>query len=207
MILVRTFSYSVINTSVIQIEDTVISRDLIDCYFHCNLEQCKGACCIEGEAGAPLERDEFDLLRKILPDVWHDLLPEARAVINRQGVGYKDVENDMVTSIVNGKDCVFTCYDEAGICRCAIEKAYNEGRICFQKPVSCRLYPVRVKRLKYYHAANYNRWEICRSAEIAGKEKQVLLYQFLRAPLISKFGEEWYNALDQCAKKYSSKIT
>ena len=183
----------------VQIEDTIISLDLIECFFCCDLAQCKGACCIEGESGAPLEKEEYDIIRKILPAIWNDLLPEAQEVINRQGVGYKDVENDLVTSIVNGKNCVFTCYNADGICRCAIEKAYNEGRIDFVKPISCRLYPVRVKRNKHFQAVNYNRWEICRAAEEAGKLKNVLLYQFLREPLISKFGEEWYHALDCCA--------
>ena len=189
----------------IQIEDTIISPDLIECYFHCDLTQCKGACCIEGEAGAPLEREELDILRKILPAIWRDLLPEAQAIINKQGVGYRDIENEPVTSIINGKNCVFTCYDSAGVCQCAIEKAYNEGRISFIKPISCHLYPIRVKRYKNYYAVNYSRWKICRAAEISGKQKQLPVYQFLREPLIRKFGEEWYQALDLCAKEYAKK--
>ena len=186
----------------IQIEDTLVSLDLIECYFHCNLAQCKGACCIEGEAGAPLEKGEYDTLRKLLPALWGDLLPEAKAVINKKGIGYKDVENEMVTSIVNGKNCVFTCYTTDGICQCAIEKAYSEGRINFIKPISCRLYPVRVKRHKYYQAVNYNRWRICHAAELLGEQKKIRLYQFLREPLIHKFGKEWYHALELCAKEF-----
>jgi len=189
----------------IQIEDTLISRDLVESFFYCDLSQCKGACCIEGEAGAPLEKEEYDILRAILPDIWDDLLPEAQAVINRQGIAYIDIENEMVTSIVNGKNCVFTCYDAEGNCRCAIEKAFGEGRINFRKPISCHLYPVRVKRQKYYHAVNYSRWKICHVAEATGKQKQVRLYQYLRDPLIRKFGEEWYHALDCCAKEYLNK--
>ena len=189
----------------VQIEDTLISRDLIECYFYCDLAQCKGACCIEGESGAPLEKEEYALLRKLLPVVWGDLLPEAQAIINRQGVGYVDIENEMVTSIVNGKNCVFTCYDTDGVCRCAIEKAFIEGRTDFRKPISCHLYPVRVKRLKHYQSVNYDRWKICRAAEVLGEQKQVRLYQHLRDPLIHKFGEEWYHALDRCAKEYFKK--
>ena len=189
----------------IQISDTLISLDLVECYFCCDPTQCKGACCIEGEAGAPLEKDEFDKLRTILPAVWDDLTPEAQAVINRQGVGYIDPESDLVTSIVNGKDCVFACYADDGICKCAIEKAYHEGRIDFIKPISCRLYPVRVKHYKDYQAVNYHRWKICRSAEKAGEQKRLILYQFLREPLIGKFGEEWYHALDCCVKEYLKK--
>jgi len=184
----------------IQIEDTLISNDLIDCYFYCDLSKCKGICCVEGESGAPLEREELQILKNILPVIWHDLSPEAQFVINKQGVGYRDRENDLVTSIVNGKNCVFTCYDAGGFCKCAIEKANDEGRISFVKPISCRLYPVRVKQFKYYRAVNYYRWDICRSAEISGKQKQIRLYQFLRKPLIERFGEEWYQALDMHAK-------
>ena len=189
----------------IQIEDTLISRDLVESFFYCDLSQCKGACCIEGEAGAPLEEEEYEILCKLLPSIWNDLLPEAQVVINRQGIGYVDIEKEFVTSIVNGKDCVFTCYDAGGVCRCAIEKAYSEGRINFRKPISCHLYPVRVKRQKYYHAVNYSRWKICRAAEILGEQQQVRLYQYLRDPLIRKFGESWHHALDQCAKAYFKK--
>ena len=189
----------------IEINDTVISLDLIESFFHCDLVHCKGECCIEGDAGAPLEKEEFNILRKILPVVWNDLSPEAQAVINRQGVGYIDISGDIVTSIVNVRTCVFTCYDAVGACRCAIEKAYNEGRIDFLKPVSCHLYPIRVKRYKNYFAVNYHQWKVCRAAEILGKQKSIPLYKFLREPLVRKFGEEWYNALDACALEYAKR--
>jgi hypothetical protein len=163
---------------------------------------CKGECCIEGEAGAPLEKGEFDTLRKILPALWDDLSPEAQEVIRQQGVGYIDRGGETVTSIVNGKDCVFTCYDSNGICKCAIEKAWWEKRIDFRKPVSCHLYPVRVTNYTNYRAVNYHRWKVCRSAEIVGEKEQIPLYRFLREPLIRKFGEKWYEALDLCAREY-----
>ena len=120
----------------IQIDDTLVSLDLIERQFFCDLAKCKGECCIEGDAGAPIEKEEFDILRQILPEVWDDLSPEAQEVINRQGVAYIDADSDMVTSIVDGKDCVFTYYDADGTCKCAIEKAYREGRIGFMKPIS-----------------------------------------------------------------------
>jgi hypothetical protein len=189
----------------IRIEDTLISLDLIERFFHCDLTQCKGECCVEGEAGAPLEKEEFDTLHEILPAVWDDLSPEAQAVINKQGVGYIDRENDIVTSIVNGKNCVFTCYDADGICKCAIEKACYEGRTNFIKPVSCHLYPVRVTKYKDYKAVNYHRWKVCRAAEISGGQKRIPVYRFLREPLIRMFGEEWYDALDTCAKVYAGR--
>lgn len=186
----------------IQIEDTLVSLDLIERFFCCDPAQCKGECCVEGDAGAPLEKEEFDRLRNLLPVVWDDLSSEAQAVIHRQGVGYIDADNDIVTSIVNGKNCVFTCYDANGVCKCAIEKAYNEGRTDFRKPISCHLYPVRITRYKDYRAVNYHRWKVCRAAELSGEQKRLPLYRFLREPLIRQFGEEWYNALDACAKEY-----
>ena len=185
------------------IEDTLVSIDLVERFFYCDLAQCRGVCCIEGEAGAPLEKEEYELLLKILPVLWNDLLPEAKAVINEQGIGYMDIENDLVTSIVNGKNCVFTCYDAGGICQCAIEKAFHEGRITFRKPISCHLYPIRIKQYNYYQAVNCNRLKICRAAEMRGEQKQVRLYQFLREALIRKFDKSWYHDLDNCAKEYN----
>ena len=124
----------------IQIDDTLVSLDLIEANFICDLAQCKGICCVEGDSGAPLEKSEIAKLEKALPVVWNDLSPEAQAIINKQGVAYIDCEGDIVTSIVNNKDCVFTCYDSDGTCKCAIEKAYREGKLSFYKPVSCHLY-------------------------------------------------------------------
>jgi hypothetical protein len=186
----------------LQIKDTLVSLDLIERFFHCDLFNCKGKCCIEGEAGAPLEKEEFEILRKILPAVWDDLSFEAREVIHKQGVGYIDRTGEIVTSIVNGKDCVFTCYDSNGVCRCAIEKAFCEERIDFLKPVSCHLYPVRVTQYKNYRAVNYHRWKICRSAEIQGEKAQLPLYRFLHQPLIRKLGEKWVDELDVCAREF-----
>ena len=188
-----------------QIEDTLVSLDLIERFFHCDMPNCKGECCIEGDAGAPLEKDEYEILRDILPAVWDDLSPEAREVICRQGVGYIDKSGEVVTSLVNGRDCVFTCYDPNGVCRCAIEKAFREKRIDFIKPVSCHLYPVRVTHHTNFMAVNYHRWRVCRSAEILGEKAQIRLYHFLREPLIRKFGEQWYEMLDLFAHEYSRK--
>jgi hypothetical protein len=186
----------------LRIDDTLVSLDLIERFFQCNLSLCKGQCCIEGDAGAPLEKNEFEILRQILPAVWHDLSPQARNVIDEQGVGYIDKSGEIVTSLVDGKDCVFTCYDSNGICRCVIEKAFREKRIDFLKPVSCHLYPVRVTRYQNFLAVNYNRWKVCRTAELWGEKEQIPVYRFLREPLIRKFGEKWYDTLDLCAREY-----
>lgn len=186
----------------IQIADTLVSLDIVEKSFICDLTQCKGACCIEGDSGAPLETREFPILKKILPEVWADLSPEAQEVIKKQGVAYIDSEGEMVTSLVNGRDCVFTCYDEDGICKCAIEKAYREGRIDFYKPISCHLYPIRVAQYHTFRAVNYNKWKICKAAEILGEKHGVPIYKFLKEPLIRKFGEAWYAELEQVAEEW-----
>ena len=140
----------------VQIDDVIVSLDVFREKFVCNLDACKGECCIEGDAGAPVELEEVEKLEEVLPVIWDELSPEARAVIDKQGVVYTDSEGDLVTSIVNGKDCVFTCYDDKGYCYCAIEKAYREGRCNFYKPVSCHLYPIRVGDYGPYKAVNYH---------------------------------------------------
>ncbi|MCL1942489.1 MAG: DUF3109 family protein [Candidatus Azobacteroides sp.] len=186
----------------LQIDDTLISPDIIEESFLCNLAACKGECCVDGDSGAPVEKNEVAVLKEILPEVWDDLLPEAKEVIKMQGVIYIDADGETVTSIVKGKNCVFTCYDENGICKCAIEKAYKEGRIRFLKPVSCHLYPIRVQKYSGFEAVNYHQWSICKPARIAGKENDVKIYRFLREPLIRKFGEDWYNRLEFAAREF-----
>ncbi|MBQ2524765.1 MAG: DUF3109 family protein, partial [Prevotella sp.] len=126
---------------ILQVGNVLLSPDIITERFCCDYEKCKGACCIEGNAGAPVTLDEIGEIEEVLDDVWHDLSPQAQAVIDRQGVAYTDQEGDLVTSIVNGKDCVFTCYDN-GNCLCALEKACRAGKTSFMKPISCSLYPI-----------------------------------------------------------------
>ena len=180
----------------IQIEDIVVSSDILTEKFICNLEACQGECCIEGDAGAPVEKNEVAELEKVLPVVWDELSPEAQAVIKKQGVVYTDQDGDLVTSIVGNKNCVFTCYDEKGCCYCAIEKAYREGKCNFYKPISCHLYPIRIEN--YGH-----RWDVCKAAVILGKMKGVPVYQFLKEPLIRKFGADWYQMLSDCAEEWT----
>lgn len=186
----------------IQIDDTLVSLDVIEQHFLCDLSHCKGECCVEGDSGAPLEKEEEEELKKALPEVWNDLSPEAQAVIEKQGVAYTDSDGDLVTSIVGNKDCVFTCYDTDGTCKCAIEKAYREGRVSFYKPVSCHLYPIRITKYDTFQAVNYHRWNVCRAAEILGRKENVPVYKFLKEPLIRKFGKEWYEALETCAEEW-----
>ena len=185
----------------IQIDDTIISLDVFKEKFLCNLDACKGECCIEGDAGAPLEESEVEQLKKVLPVIWEDLSPEAQAIIEKQGVCYKDEDGDLVTSIVNGKDCVFTCYNEKGCCYCAIEKAYRDGKVDFYKPVSCHLYPSRVQNYPEFKAVNYHRWDVCKAAVLLGQKENLPVYKFLKEPLIRKFGEEWYTELEIAAEE------
>ena len=189
----------------IQIDDVLVSLDVLDQYFCCDLNACHGECCIEGDAGAPVELDEVAELENVLDVVWDDLSLEARIIINKQGVVYTDSEGDLVTSIVNNKNCVFTCYDEKGCCFCAIEKAYRAGKTNFYKPVSCHLYPIRVKDSGEFKGVNYHRWDVCKAAVLLGKKRDLRVYQFLKEPLIRKFGQPWYDELEDCVRELKEK--
>lgn len=188
------------------IGDVVVSFDVLKEKFCCDLDLCKGVCCIEGDAGAPVDLEEVGKLEEVLPAVWKELSPEARTIIDRQGVAYTDEEGDLVTSIVNGKDCVFTCHDEKGYCYCAIEKAYREGRCDFYKPVSCHLYPIRISDYGPYKAMNYHRWDVCKAAVALGENKDMPVYRFLKEPLIRKFGKEWYDELEVVATELRKQL-
>lgn len=185
----------------IQIDDTIISIDCLKEKFCCDLEACQGACCIEGDAGAPVELDEVAEIENALPAVWPMLSASAQAVIDKQGVVYTDEEGDLVTSIVNGRDCVFTCYDEKGCCYCALEKAYREGKTSFYKPVSCHLYPIRLDKIGDCVALNYNRRNICKMAVLKGQQLNLPVYRFLKEPLIRRFGEAWYKELEAAVEE------
>ena len=186
----------------LQIQNALVSLDVIEKFFVCNLDKCLGECCIEGDAGAPITEQEYAQLKEILPEVYADLLPAARQRIDEAGVAYVDEEGDLVTQIVEGRNCVFTCYGEGGMCMCAIEKAYREGRIDFYKPISCHLYPLRLTDYPSFTAVNYHSWKICKAAEVLGRAKGVRAYQFLKEPLIRRFGKEWYDELVLACEAY-----
>lgn len=190
---------------ILQVGEVLLSPDILTEFFCCDLHACGGQCCIEGEAGAPITMEEIDKLEEVLGEVWDDLSPKARKVINREGVSTIDPEGDLVTTIVNGKDCVFTCYGDLklddgvveGCCLCATEKAYREGRTKWPKPISCYLYPIREKKLSNGTVAlNYHRWKVCQEAVKKGKELKIRVYEFLKDPLIMRFGEDWYSELE-----------
>lgn len=185
---------------ILQVGDVLLSPDIITERFCCDLEACHGICCVEGDAGAPVTLDEIAQIEDAVDTVWNDLSAQAQAVIDKQGVAYPDRDGDLVTSIVGGKDCVFTCYED-GCCLCALEKAWRAGRLTdFCKPISCALYPIREKPFgNGLVGLNYNRWDVCRDAVKKGKELDLPVYKFLKGPLIKRFGEEWYKELEEMA--------
>ena len=189
----------------IQIQQTLISDDIFEEEFICDLCRCKGQCCIDGESGAPITKEEYTEINEILPEIWDDLSPKAQELINEQGIAYTDYDGELVTSIIKGEECVFTFFDENGVCKCAIDNAYREGRISVQKPISCHLYPIRLKEYEEFTAVNYNRWSICEPAVDLGRKNGVPLYLFLKEPLIRKFGEDWYNEVCEAADLLKSK--
>ncbi|RNC65312.1 DUF3109 family protein [Proteiniphilum sp. X52] len=189
----------------IQIQHTLLSDEILEEQFICDLCKCKGECCVEGESGAPITREEFQEIEGILPEIWDDLSPKAQEVINKQGIAYTDYDGELVTSLVNGKECVFTYFDAEGVCKCAIDNAYRQGRISVRKPVSCHLYPIRLAEYRDFTAVNYHRWSVCEPAVKLGRKEGVPLYRFLKEPLIRKFGEEWYNEVCEAAKLLDKK--
>ena len=179
-----------------QVGKVLLSTEIVTEYFCCDLSACHGQCCVDGESGAPLTLDEAAELERLLPMIEDSLSAEARKVIADQGVAYVDVEGDLVTSIVNGQDCVFTCYED-GCCLCAAERAYREQLTDWCKPISCALYPIREKRLSNgYVGLNYHRWSVCDPARRKGQELRLPLYRFLKSPLTRRFGEAWYKELE-----------
>lgn len=191
---------------ILEVSDVLVSSDIITECFCCDLDACKGICCVEGDAGAPVTLDEIGAIEGSLDAVWGDMSAQAQAVVDRQGVAYTDRDGDLVTSIVGGKDCVFTCY-ENGCCLCALEKAYRSGLAEFCKPISCALYPIREKRFGGgITALNYNRWDVCRDAVKKGRELKLPVYRFLEGPLVRRFGREWYDELCAVAQAYTSEF-
>lgn len=184
----------------VEIQNTLVSLDIFQVHFCCDLEACKGACCIEGDAGAPVNIEEVEGLEEASEVVWDDLSRKAQKVIKNEGVVYPDGDGDLVTSIVDGRDCVFTCYNN-GCCFCAIDKAFREGRCAHNKPISCHLYPIRLKKIGDYTALNYHQWDICKPALALGRKLNLPLYKFLKDPLIRAFGQEWYDEVEITAEE------
>ncbi|MDG1714715.1 DUF3109 family protein [Lacinutrix sp.] len=183
-----------------QLGKTIVSEAIIENDFVCNLSACKGACCIDGDAGAPLTKDETQILEDIYPKVKPFLRQESIAAIEAQGTSITTALGELETPLINGADCAYVIFDEKNTALCAIEEAYNQGEVSWKKPVSCHLYPIRVKEYTEFSAVNYDKWEICDDACSLGKELQVPVYKFVKEALIRKFGEDWYSELEKVAR-------
>lgn len=184
-----------------QLGKTLISEDLLDKDFVCNIQQCKGACCVEGEAGAPLEEAELAEIDKHFDAIKPYLNAKGLAEIEKQGRYVKGWDGQWETPIIDGRECVYTLFDAQGKASCGIEKAYLDGKIGWKKPVSCHLYPVRVQQYSEFSAVNYHQWQICDTACSLGEELKVPVYQFVKEALIRKFGKAWFTSLEQLAKE------
>lgn len=185
----------------LQIDNTIVSLDICQKSFYCNLDKCKGACCVHGDSGAPLSEDEPDILREIYPTIKQYLRIEGIQTIESTGVCTVDADGETVTPLVNNKECAYAIF-ENGIAKCGIEKAFELKVINFRKPISCHLYPIRVTKYSSFDAINYHQWEICKPAEKLGIKKSVPLYIFLRNSLIRRYGESWYKQLEIASKEF-----
>jgi hypothetical protein len=179
----------------IHVDGILVSDDIRYTEFVCNLEKCKGACCVEGDFGAPLEDDELEILKKIYPQVKPYLTEAGIQAIEAQGTHVLDDDGDYSTPTIGGRECAYSLYDEKGVLKCGIEQAYYNGKISWKKPISCHLYPIRITKKKSLEAMNYHKWKICSPACTLGKELKVPLYMFLKDALIRKYGEAWYGKL------------
>jgi hypothetical protein len=186
-----------------QLGKTIVSEDILAKDFVCNLSACKGACCVDGDAGAPLSKEETTILESIYPQIKPFLRPEGIAAIEAQGSWTTGTEGELETPLIENRDCAYVIYD-GPTALCGIEQAYNQGVVSWKKPVSCHLYPIRVKDFTEFAAVNYDKWDICSDACELGKELQVPVYKFVKEALIRRFGIDWYTELEQVAEEYQN---
>jgi hypothetical protein len=182
--------------------NVLLSEDIVEKKFVCDLNACKGACCVDGDSGAPLKDEETGILEEILEDVLPYLPQEGRDVLMETGAWEMDSDGDLVTPLVNGSHCAYTIFLDDGTASCGIEKAYRDGKVKFKKPISCHLYPIRVSSIVDTDALNYHKWEICKPACLCGEMLKVPVYKFLKEPLERAYGAEWYAELEDTAKAW-----
>ena len=185
----------------ISIENTLVSEELLSEEFVCNISKCKGECCISGEAGAPLEKEEVTFLKDNYSKIKPYLDDKGIRAIEQQGVYFIGLDGDLETPLVNGKECAYAVFSNDGVASCGIEKAHQKGAIDFQKPISCHLYPVRIQQYDEMIAVNYHSWSICSEACRLGKSLKIPVYKFVKKALIRKFGINWFNSLERISKK------
>ena len=187
----------------ISIENTLVSDDVISKEFICNISKCKGECCVAGEAGAPLEKNEVSFLEKNYSKIKPFLSQKGIKSIENQGVYVKGIDGDLETPLVEEKDCAYTVFSDSGVASCGIEKAHQQGVVNFQKPISCHLYPVRIQNYEKMTAVNYHSWSVCSDACSLGESLKIPVFVFVKEALIRKFGEQWYLELTKHVKKNS----
>jgi len=180
----------------VEIGDKIVSTQIFERKFVCDLNACKGACCVEGDAGAPLTLEEIDILEEDLEAIKPYMRKEGIDAVDKTGVFYMDQDNEAGTTLVNNKECAFVFFDDNGITKCAIEQAHREGKTEFKKPISCHLYPIRVKEFKDFTALNYDKWKICEPACACGESLNVPVYKFLKEPIIRAFGGDFFEELE-----------
>ncbi len=185
-----------------QLGKALVSEEIIENDFVCNLSACKGACCVDGDAGAPLEEKETEILVDIYSKVKPFLRPEGIKAIEEQGAFIKGEDGEWETPLVNKSECAYVIFSEEGIAKCGLEEAYEKGITKWKKPVSCHLYPVRVKEYSQLTAVNYHKWQLCDPACQLGESLQVPIYKFVKEGLIRKFGKKWYKELEQAAEDH-----
>ena len=185
----------------VELNDTIISAEIFKRKFVCDLTACKGACCIEGDAGAPLTFEEVSIMEDDLEKIKPFMRPEGIAAVEETGVFYMDWDNEPVSTLVNEKECAFVTFDDKGTALCAIEQAHKAGKTEFKKPISCHLYPIRVKKYNEFTALNYNEWNICKSACACGDKLDVKVYIFLKEPIVRAFGEDFFTELETVDKE------
>lgn len=183
----------------ISIGKTIVSEEVIKKQFSCDLKACHGECCVQGDSGAPLEEEEIGIIEDYLEDIKPYMTKAGKKAVRKNGVFDYDSDGEFVTTLVDGQECAFV-YFENEIALCAIEKAYREGKIDYIKPISCHLYPIRISKFKDFEAVNYHKWQICDLALLKGKKEQTALYEFVKDPLIRKYGKDWFNQLDKEVK-------
>ncbi|MEJ6754946.1 MAG: DUF3109 family protein [Flavobacteriales bacterium] len=180
----------------VEIEDKIISDELFEKKFVCDLQKCKGGCCVEGDSGAPLNSSEVESIAKDLSIIKSEMSPKGIEALNKNDFHYIDSDGDKVTNLVNGKECVFVVFDKNNIAKCSIESAYRKKKINFNKPISCHLYPIRVKKYDSFTAINIDSWHVCKPACQCGIELNVPVFRFLKDAIVRSWGLEFFNQLD-----------
>jgi len=188
---------------IVQIQDTLVSESVLQEVFACDLSQCQGACCVAGEAGAPLEEDEVTFLKNSWSLIKPFIPESGQQAIARQGTAVAGFDGEWETPLVAGKECAYTVFDALGSAHCGIEIAYKKGVISQNKPISCHLYPVRLKKYQDFTAVNYHQWSVCSAACVRGAQQKINVYEFVKDALIRKFGATWYQELVLAASELS----